>query len=132
MREFKEKRKIRKLLYSQITIGFLFIALFLTTSATWSLYGKYRETKENTGNALQELSKLQEREMVIREDIERLNSPRGVEEEIREKFGFTKEGEGVIVIVDLLPQKGVEFARQDKSSGLASVWESVVHFFKRD
>jgi len=120
------------LLYSKITIGFLVVVLLFIASAAWGVYGKYRETEENTENILHELAKLQEREAAVKNEIKRLSSERGVEEEIREKFGFIKRGEGVIVIVDSPFQSSDEFSRQNKNTTLASVWKSIVNFFKRD
>ena len=48
------------------------------------------------------------------EEIARLDTERGVEEEVRNKFEVSKEGEGVIVLLD----KKEEEVKIDKKKGL--------------
>ena len=129
MRELREKRRVQRTLYSKVIIGILVVALFFVLSATWGVYEKYRETKENRDIAEQELLKFEERERNIKDEIARLKTERGVEEEIREKFGFVKEGEGVIVIVEPPVQSANEFGGQE-SSILGNVLRSIRGIFR--
>ena len=129
MRELREKRRVQRTLYSKVIIGILVVALFFVLSATWGVYGKYLETKENRDIAEQELLKFEERERNIKDEIARLKTERGVEEDIREKFGFVKEGEGVIVIVEPPVQSANEFGGQEGSI-LGNVLRSIRGIFR--
>lgn len=99
MREIKEKQRIKKILFSKPVIIFLFIILFFMISATLGVYGKYSETRQNKNTVKVNLIDLESKEVDLREEIERLNTSRGVEEDIRKNFGFVKEGEQVVIIV---------------------------------
>jgi len=68
--------------------------------ATWSVYQKERVTRHKLGSSQEEYSELTQRQEFLESEIERLGTPEGVEEEIRERFGFAKEGERVIVLVE--------------------------------
>ena len=126
MREFQKKKFITQLLYSKITIGILFILLFFTMSAAWGVYEKYRETKDKRDFAQSAYDKLETRENNIKNELELLKTDRGVEEKIRAEFGFVKEGEEVIVIVDpLKEQKNNIYI--PKQSLFSSVWRSILN-----
>lgn len=113
MKELRRKRTIQRLLYSWITITLLALIVLFAASAVWGVYQKYRESRLNRIHAEEELTHLKERQQNIKEDIRRLGTEKGVEQEIREKFGLSKEGEKVIVIVD------PEQQRQNKSQRAA-------------
>lgn len=127
MRELKEKRRIRKLLFSRITIAILVVVFLLVTSATWSVFGKYRETQTNDRNAQKNLTVLEEREIDLKKEIENLKTEKGIEKEIRENFGFVKDGEEIVIIVEpqWVTQKGNESYR---GSFFAKIWSSVKNF----
>ena len=100
MKDFKRKRKIRKLLYSKGVIAALLVLLVLLGKATWSVYSKEKESRRNLGRVENELAALQAREKSLRSDIEYLQTPEGVETEIREQFQVAKPGERMVVLVD--------------------------------
>jgi len=99
MRDFQRKRKIRRLLYSRSALAIAFILLILIGKATWGLYVKERESRENLDRVEAELSALTERERRLKEDIARLQTPEGLETEIREQFQVAKPGEQMVVLV---------------------------------
>lgn len=100
MKEFEQRRHPLRLLGLRLfTIGLLFIA-FALVRGVWGVYEKERETYAGRATAEQELQGLKEREIKLRGDIVRLQTPEGVEESLRQQFDMAKEGEGVIVIVD--------------------------------
>ena len=126
MREFQKKKFITQLLYSKITIGILFILLFFTMSAAWGVYEKYSETKDKRYIAQSAYDKLETRENNIKNELELLKTDRGVEEKIRAEFGFVKEGEEVIVIID--PHKEQQNNIYiPKQSLFSSVWRSILN-----
>lgn len=129
MREFQEKKKFDRLLYSKIVIGLLSIILLVLISAVVGSYTKYSETKENRWVAIQEMARLEEREAAIRKEIERLANSRGVEEEIRKKFGFVKTGERVIVITESPYLEGGESGGESGQNFLGNLWSSISRIF---
>jgi cell division protein FtsB len=82
-----------------IVVGLLFV---LTTAAVRAAYGMYQTfniAAEGHASAELELTTLKEQERHVNATIAALNSERGVEEAVRERFGVVKPGEGEIRIV---------------------------------
>lgn len=105
MLEFYEKRKLKRLLYSKPVIIALCIPAVFLLSVTWNAYNKEREAYANMLTASAELDRLKEREATLSQEIERLSTQRGVEEELREKYEVGKPGERMIVLVDKAADK---------------------------
>ena len=78
-------------------------ALLICAVFAWTYYPvlavQYRETREKTKLA-SELSTLRERNGRLREQVERLKTPAGVEDYARSQLGMVKRGENVMVVVD--------------------------------
>lgn len=100
MFDFHEKRKLKQFLYSKVTLAVLTIVVLLLLNSVWNIFLKERETSVIRKKLEREFLELKEREVLLREEIERLSTPRGIEEEIRSKFEVAKEGEETMVIVD--------------------------------
>jgi len=98
--DFHEKRKLKQFFYSKVTLVVLAIVVLLLLNSVWNIFLKERETNTTRKKLEREFVELQEREVLLREEIERLSTPRGVEEEIRSKFEVAKDGEEIMVIVD--------------------------------
>lgn len=99
MLEFQEKKKLRNILYSKITLLALFIVLIFVARATFSVYYKQKASGENLTKAKEEVAELK-KEKMLDSEIDRLKTDKGTEKEIRKKFMVGKAGEQVIVIVD--------------------------------
>ena len=100
MLEFQEKKKLRNILYSKITLIAIFVLLVFVVRATFSIYYKQKVSGENLSKAREEITELEKREKMLNSEIDRLKTDKGTEEEIRKKFMVGKAGEQVIVIVD--------------------------------
>jgi cell division protein FtsB len=100
MREFQEKRRFRKILYSKGTVAVLAILVIFFSRATWKLYTKERESAANAEQAHNSLKRMEDRKKVLSDEISRLKTDEGIEEEIRSKYGVSKPGEQVLIIVD--------------------------------
>ena len=96
--DFRERTKLRRALYAKPTILVIVAIASVSLSGAWNMYQKSKEAKANDDKANAALSALQTREAGLRSDIERLSTPRGQEEEIRDRFMVAKEGEKVIII----------------------------------
>lgn len=124
MFDFQEKRKLKQFLYSKITLVVLVVVVGLLLNSVWNIYTKERETRIVRKNLEREFLELQEREELLREEIERLKTPRGIEEEIRSKFEVSKDGEKVMVIVDPTKDKETQIYKRKNS-----FWSKFLNFF---
>ena len=125
--DFRERTKLRRALYAKPTILVIVIIASVSLSGAWNMYQKSKEAKANDYKANAALSALQTREAGLRSDIDRLSTPRGQEEEIRDRFMVAKEGEKVIIIT---PPKddtvhAVTVPEDDKKSFLDSLKAAV-------
>ena len=124
MIDFHEKRKLKQFLYSKVTLVVLAIVVLLLLNSVWNIFLKERVTNTTRKKLEREFVELQEREALLREEIERLSTPRGVEEEIRSKFEVAKEGEETMVIID--PGRGDSADTDDSKK---SFWSRLFNIF---
>ena len=100
MLDFHEKRRFKRLLYSKVTLVILGFIVIWLAFAVWSMYKKERDTRLRRIEQKEVLNELEGREESLREEIERLSTERGIEQEVRSKFEVGKDGEEMIIIVD--------------------------------
>ncbi len=125
MREFRQKRQFREMLYSRPTLLVLLVVLFLTARAAYNVYGKESESRERAARAQTELQNLQQRKVEVAKAIEELNTKEGIEREIRNSFRVAKPGEHLVVLVN--PPKTEDVVVSDSlASGL---WRKVKGLF---
>ena len=62
---------------------------------------------------------------MLEEEIERLSTERGVEEEIRSKFDVARAGEQVLVIVDAKEEDVLLESEEE-----VSAWQRFLNFFR--
>ena len=102
----------------------------------WYLYPllrmHYAETSE-VARLEKELDDLQDRNEQLRHDVERLQTPQGVEEAARESLGYVKPGENAYVV--LAPDRSlletadvVPDAEAYRESGSPPLWRRVLDF----
>ena len=80
-------------------MGLFIILIFFV----WGVYGfmvKMRETQKNKKESEAKVTQLEKSQAKLSTDINKLQTPGGIEEDIRDKFGLAKEGEGMIVVVE--------------------------------
>ncbi len=100
MKEFTKNPKKQKFIYSIPMMVILFFAIVLLLVNTIDLIQKNNETKNKKLYALSENEELIIQKESIKKEVDNLESVRGQEEIIREKFSVVKEGEGVVVVID--------------------------------
>ena len=100
MLDFRERSKMRRIVYAKPTILVLALITIFTARGAFGMYQKSKEAIAKRDKATAELQVLQTREAELNEDIARLGSERGQEEEIRDRFMVAKEGENVIIVAD--------------------------------
>ena len=103
--DIRTKHRIRRFVYGKLALFVLLTLLVFSVHAGWSMYEKGKEANARRIAAEEELARLHDRESELTAEITRLKSPRGVEEELRERYMVVKEGEHVMVINDTTTQK---------------------------
>lgn len=125
MLRFHQKKTFWRIVYSKGFIFLCVVAVLFGVRATWRVYQKAFEARANVREAQALLEELQERERFLRAELERLNTPRGVEEEIRQKFPVVKEGEEMAVIVDDPAKNPTTTETVEESSFFVRLWNKV-------
>jgi len=100
MKNFQAKKRYKKIMQSKPVLIILGICLIFFIWNIVKLTGKAIETKKNRDIAQNKIIELQKQKDELELKIQKLNTEKGMEENIREKFGFAKEGEGMILVVD--------------------------------
>lgn len=100
MFEFYTRRKLKRFIYSKPVLVLMLLPVFLMGSATWSAWAKEESTRGNLAAVESELEALRAREEALQKELERLDTPRGLEAEIRSKYELGREGEEMVVIVE--------------------------------
>ena len=129
MREFQEKRKFKKIVYSvwlQIFLGIVLLALIFSTV---KVYKKSRLSAEKSKEIKEELASLEKRNAELAAEAARLESESGREGEIRKRFDVAKPGEKIIVIVDKIGED-VKINGADVKIGFFSkIWRWIKNLF---
>lgn len=100
MENFQAKNKKVKFIHSIPFLLILSILFIIFIVGVFSLFLKMQETNKNKQNAQAKLEELEKRKEKLLLDIEGLTTEKGQEKLFRESYGFAREGEGVVVIVD--------------------------------
>lgn len=103
MRDFKKRRAQGKDLL-RVGLGgagvlLLLVVAFFTVRGAWNMYGKFSGASEARTIAESQLAALEARYLAVKSDVESLKSERGIEAEVRERYGVVRPGEGQIDIV---------------------------------
>ena len=124
MRDLQERKRLRRVLNSPITCIALFIIVIFLIYTDYDIYKKNQITKINRIESDKKLALLKYKYEHLTASLEKLNTERGMEEELRNKFQVTKGGEEVLIVVD-----------EDNSQKPAivpnkSYWQRFKEFFK--
>ena len=123
-----QKRKIKHIVYSWWTVVTLLFLAFLFATNTWDGYKKYSESRRNVAGLAERLESTKNREGELQAKINYLNSERGLEEEIRDKFNVAKEGEEVVVIVGPEIEKNDDVKKEE--SLVKGLWSRILDVFR--
>jgi len=126
MREFQERNKLKKRIYSKVTVAILCVVVLLMAHGVYDVYQKEQESKLEVVQAEKQKDQLTARYDSLSQDSADLQTQDGVEAEIRDKFDVIKPGEGVIVVVS----KPTPTIQPDNRSVLKKFWDSVVSVFR--
>ncbi|HEY4519654.1 MAG TPA: hypothetical protein VJH33_01280 [Candidatus Paceibacterota bacterium] len=99
MTSFHERNNPLYLLGKRLLLLCIFGAILLMIPGVWKVYMQERESRTLRNEAVGALSDLEAREKRVREQIDTLNTSRGLETALREQFSLAKEGENLIIVV---------------------------------
>ncbi|MFZ3015908.1 MAG: septum formation initiator family protein [Minisyncoccia bacterium] len=103
---------------SKIALFLLGVLIIVFSWSIIQLIGKMQDTNKNKKIAENKISELQKQKEKLIYDITNLNTDKGKEENIRERFGFAKEGEEMIVVVD--DKNLLDLGKETKTKGFFS------------
>ncbi len=123
---FQERKKIRKIVYSKVTLVVLAGLLFVVSVGAWRIHQKAVVAKTERDISARELSGSESRMKELQVSLARLRSNQGMEEEVRQKYTVALPGEEVVVVVDENAKKS-ENGEVPVSNGW---WQKIFSFFK--
>jgi cell division protein FtsB len=123
--DFQQKRKLRNIMYSKVTLIILLLLTFFLSKGAWGIFVKALSSKNSLKEIKKEYTDLESRKQILSDDIAELNTEEGKEEEIRSKYSVAKNGEVNIVIVD----KNTTNTKNTNSSN-SDFWSKFLEWFK--
>lgn len=103
MNDFRKRRNMKREIPRMILgcIGILALAglTFEAAHAAWDMYGKFVDASNARSDAEAQLAQLEQQYAQVSSQVAALNTSRGVEAAVRERYGVAKPGEGEIDIV---------------------------------
>ena len=123
---FQERKKIRKIVYSKVTLFILTGVLFVVSVGAWRVHQKALVAMTERDISARALADSESRMKELQISLARLNSNQGMEEEVRQKYTVALPGEEVVVVVDENAKKS-ENGEVPVSNGW---WQKILSFFK--
>lgn len=101
MRDFSKRRggNILYLLQSLAGVALMLVITFVAVRGAWGMYQKFSEAVDSDNLSQKQLATLQAQEAQVSASVDSFNSARGLEEQVRNRYGVVKPGEGQIQIV---------------------------------
>jgi cell division protein FtsB len=90
------------------------------------LIKKERETSRNKAAELAKINEFRKRQALLSTEIEKLNTPQGIEESVRDKFQVVKPGEREVLII-----QDQESAQSSDTLADHSFWGYIKRLFNR-
>jgi exosome complex RNA-binding protein Rrp4 len=120
MNSFQDKKSDwRKLLESWPSLVILSLLLVFFAINIILFLGKMIEARKSRDIAENKVAELLDKKDQLHTEINTLNTDKGKESLIREKFGLAREGEGMIVVINPKKNEEVE-GNQEKQSNFFS------------
>ena len=123
MRELQRKQRMKQVLYSWPVLVLVAVLTFFLAKGAAGVMVKERESADMVGKLEAEKREIESREAELREGIARLQTEEGIIEEIRAKFGVTREGEYMAVIVD---EKAGGNTEKTDVSWYERIWDAII------
>lgn len=100
MHEYQARHRIKRILYSKISVVALAITAIILGRSVLDVYFKERDSAQKISSAQAALEKLNDRSETLNTEIQSLKTTDGLESEIRASYNVAKPGEKILVIVE--------------------------------
>lgn len=122
MKEFQEKRKFRKIIFSRFSLIVLLIILVILSISAIKVHTKSQKAVLKNQEIIQKIEELESKKRELEEKIAKLQTGSGLEEEVREKFGVKKPGEEVLTIIDKTPENDKINSEEENRGFFDKIW----------
>lgn len=127
MREFQERRKLRKFFFSRLAFAVFCIAAIFLVFSVFKVYKKSSQAVSKNAIVEKEIVDVNKRKSELEANLQKLKTEQGVEKELRKKFQIKKEGEKFFVIIEKEPPADNNNNGNNKTN---VILEKFLNFFK--
>ena len=106
---------------NSVLLLFLLMVLGFSARATFRVYLNYKNSQTAANNEKAKLDTLEAREKFLQAELQSLETEKGRERKLREKFGVGLPGENLAIIVESDPS--------NLSTSTTSLWSQLKNFF---
>ncbi len=128
MAQLNHKKSFEKIFYSRFVLVFFIVALIFFVKSVYSIAKKDHVLNNDKKNDEATLSALVDHKNSLTNNLNKLSTNAGIEENIRDKYRVVKDGEGLVVIVDNDP-KTDNTATASNALPQKTFWQSIKSFF---
>lgn len=100
MKELQRKQKAKQRLYSNPVLVGLGIVTLLLVRGVYGVLIKAHTSAQGVGTLTTQVAALSQKELQLKDDVARLKTDAGIDEEIKQKFNVSADGEKVAIVVD--------------------------------
>ena len=127
MQDFRKRRHpSQELLRAALaTAGVLAVGVlaFVAARGAWGMYQKFEDASAASAAAEARLAALVGRRAAVGAEVAALETPRGVEGELRERYGVARAGEGQITLVHQAASSSSDVGQS--GDWFASLWHAL-------
>lgn len=127
MREFQERRKLRRFFFSRPAFAVFSVAAIFLAFSVFKVYKKSSQAVLKNTAVLKDIADTNKRKGELEANLQKLKTEQGVEEELRKKFQIKKPGEEFFVVIEKEPP--ADNANYSGSQGKV-ILEKVLNFLK--
>lgn len=125
MREFQNKRYWKVFFKSRYFIALLLVLIGLIVHGVWNVYVRYERSVGMVASLEAEKVRLVDRQRDLSYRVASLETPEGVDREIRTTYGLVKSGEELIVVVGDRSSESL-----DTTSNKKGWWDKFLDLFR--
>ncbi len=129
MRDFQGRRRVRRFIYSKVTIVALLLLVLFMSKAVWGVYAKNHLAGAGKKQAEGSLTELEGQKSELQKKVVWLRTDRGQEEEIRKNYSVLKPGEKVITIVEGESTSSVKINNKSNGGWWTAGWQALADIF---
>lgn len=128
MKEFQERRVLRRIIFSRFSFAFLAVVLAFVVYSTVKIYIRSREAGSINQMVEKEIEDLKTKKEDLSATVKNLESESGQEEEIRSRFPVQKPGEKAVMIIEE-ETKTQNPPEQSPSGFFPKIWQFIKNIF---